>query len=181
MFEFNIENIVFSANIAEKLNVQYLSKQFPKSKYNTNEFSGIIIDLNNPKCAVFLHPNGKLICTGLKNIDDIEIIVNRLITDIENNEIRIFEDIHIDIENIIASSNLKKKLDLNFIKDNIEFENIIYNTEDIPKLEFTISKSNIDIILFESGKIIFINVKDLEDIKDILKMLNEKFVDMKVL
>ena len=54
MAELKIENIVFSANLTEKFDVKYLSKQFINSKYNLDEFSGLILDFDNPKCAVFL-------------------------------------------------------------------------------------------------------------------------------
>ena len=38
MSELKIENIVFSANVAEKIDIQYLSKQFVNSKYNPLSF-----------------------------------------------------------------------------------------------------------------------------------------------
>jgi len=127
MIDLKIENIVFSAKLAEKFDVQFLSKQFINSKYNFDEFSGLILDFDNPKCAVFLFPNGKIICTGIKNVEDIEIIINRITNDIEKYKITIFDDIHIDIENIIASSKLTQNLDLEYVRDHIEFENILYN------------------------------------------------------
>jgi len=181
MAELKIENIVFSANLAEKFDVKYLSKQFINSKYNLDEFSGLILDFDNPKCAVFLFTNGKIICTGIKNIDDIEIIINRIINDIEKYKITLFDDIPIDIENIVASSDLEKNLDLDYIKGNIEFENIAYNENEFPGLTLNIPNFEINAIIFKSGKIVFTGANELEYIKKALKILKESLVNIGIL
>jgi transcription initiation factor TFIID TATA-box-binding protein len=178
MIEFKIENIIFSANISDNLDIEYLAKNFSNSKYNINEFSGLIIEYEEPKSAIFLFKNGKIICTGLKKIDEIDHILNTIIDDIEQHDISIFDDINIKIQNIVASSNLNEKLNLEFLKDNIEFRDIIHNKEKIPYLEFTIPNLKLNILLFESGKIILNNVNDLDNIKKALKIIEEKIVNI---
>ena len=178
MSELTIENIVFSANLAEKIDIQYLSKQFVNSKYNLDEFSGLILDFNNPKCAVFLFPNGKIVGTGIKNFDEIEIIINRIISDIEEYKITIFDDINIEIENIIATSRFANNFNLDYIKDLIKFENIEDNSNDFPGLIYNIPDLVITVIIFNSGKIIFTGGKELEDIKKVLRMLKENLVNI---
>lgn len=181
MSELKIENIVFSASLAEKFDIQYLSKKFVNSKYNIDEFSGLILDYDNPKCAVFIFPNGKISCTGIKNMDDIEIIIKMIINDIEEYDIKIFDDIHIDIDNITASSKLATNLNLDNIKDHIKFEKIEYNKNDFPGLIFNINDPKINVIIFDSGKIIFIGAKELEDIKKAFRMIKDNFVKIGVL
>ena len=181
MSELKIENIVFSANLAEKIDIQYVSKQFVNSKYNIDEFSGLILDFDNPNCAVFLFSNGKITCTGIKNFDDIEIIINRIISDIEGCKITIFDDINIEIVNIIASSRFANNFNLGYIKDQIIFENIVDNSNDFPGLIYNIPDLAINVIIFNSGKIIFTGGKELEDIKKVLRMLKENLANIGVL
>jgi transcription initiation factor TFIID TATA-box-binding protein len=181
MSELKIDNIVFSANLTEKFDLQYLSEKIINSKYNKEEFSGLILDYDNPRCAVFLFPDGKISCTGLKNMDEIEIIIDLVIKDIETYNIKIFDDIHIDIDNIIASSKLDGNINLDIIKDQLKFEKIEYNKIDLPGLIFNLNDPEIDIIIFNSGKIIFLGSKDLEDINKAFRMIKDNFIKIGVL
>lgn len=178
MIEFKIENILFSAKLAEKIDVQFLSENFINSKYNPDNYSGIIIDLDDPKCAVFLSSLGEMVCTGLKNIDDIDNVINKIIDDIENLNLSIFDDIHIEIENIIASYNFEKNFDLDYIKNNIGFENIEYNSDNLPYLEMSFPNSKIVLIIFENGKLLVNNAKDILEVRNEIKFLRDKFVDI---
>jgi transcription initiation factor TFIID TATA-box-binding protein len=180
MSELKIENIVFSAILTEKFDLQYLSENIINSKYNRDQFSGLILDYNNPRCAVFLFPDGKISCTGLKNMDEIEIITDLVIKDIEDYNIKIFDDIHIDIDNIIASSNLAGKISLDIIKDSLKFEKIEYNDDNLPGLIFNINDPKIDVIIFNNGKIIFMGSKDIEEIKKAFRIVKDNFVKIGV-
>jgi len=177
MIEFKIENILFSAKLAEKIDVQFLSKNFTNSKYNPDDYSGIIVDLDNPKCVVFLSSLAEMFCTGLKNFDDIENIINKIINDIENLNISIFDDIHIEIESIIASYDFNKNIDLDYIKTHIEFENIEYYSDNLPYLQMTLLNSKIILILFENGKLLINNAKEISEIRNEIRFLKEKFID----
>jgi transcription initiation factor TFIID TATA-box-binding protein len=181
MSELKIENIVFSAILAEKIDLQYLSENIINSKYNRDEFSGLILDYGNPRCAVFLFPDGKISCTGLKNMDEIEIIIDLVIKDIEEYNIKIFNDINIDIDNIIASSNLEKNINLDIINDKLKFEKVDYNKNDLPGLIFKLKDPKIDIIIFNSGKIIFMGSKDFEDINKAFRIIKDNFLKIGVL
>ncbi len=181
MPELKIENIIFSANLAEKIDTKYLSKKFDNSKYDTDEFSGLILEVDNPKCAIFLLPNGQLFCTGIKNMDDIEIVVDRVINDIDQYNLRIFDDIHIEILNITASLRLYKNLNLNNIKDQLKFENIKFNKDDFPGLILDIIDPKIYVIIFESGMIVFTGAKEIEDIKKALGMLKDNLLNIGIL
>jgi transcription initiation factor TFIID TATA-box-binding protein len=178
MNELKIENIIFSAIIAEKIDIQYLSQLFVNSKYNIDEFSGLVLNFNDPKCAIFLSPKGKLTCTGIKKIDDIEIVMNRIINKIDEFNIKIFDDIHVDIDNIIASSILDQNLNLDYIKDQIKFGNIVDINNDFPGLIYYVPDFKINIIIFDSGKIVFTGGKEIEDIKKTLRILKEKLVNI---
>jgi transcription initiation factor TFIID TATA-box-binding protein len=162
MDEINIENIVFSTKISNNLDIEKLSKIFSNSRYDINDFSGLIIDFDNPKCAIFISSNGKFVCTGLKNFDDIEIVLNKIIDDIEKNHISIFEDVNITIENIIASNSIVNKFDLDALSKHLD--KVEYTPENFPGLVYHIKDSEISIILFESGKIVYTGAKKTSEI-----------------
>ena len=172
MDEFNIENIVFSTKISDDLNIENLSKIFLNSKYNIDEFSGLIIDFDNPKCAIFIFPNGRIVCTGLKDLDDIEIISNKIIDDIEKHQISIFDDINITIENIIASTSHEDKLNLDAISESIE--KVEYEPEKFPGLVHKMENPSVVLLLFSSGKIVCTGGKSIKDASDAIDAFKDK-------
>ena len=105
-------------------------------------------------------------------------MINKIIDDIEDLNLSIFDDIHIDIENIIASYNFEKKFDLDYIKNNIGFENIEYNSDNLPYLQMSFPNSKIVLILFENGKLLINNAKDILEVRNEIKLLRDKFVDI---
>jgi len=181
MIGLEIENITFTAKLAEKINIEDLAEKINNSKYKSDEFSGLIIEINKPKCAVFLFPNGSITCTGVIRIEDIELIVNHIINEIEIFEDSIYEDIDIKIKNIIASSVISEKLDFDFIKTQLELKNIENNEKYFPGLIYNIEGANKKIIFFESGKIIFTGYEDLDEIKKTLNMLKNKIINNEIL
>ena len=178
MIGLEIENVTFTAKLADKLDIENLAGKINNSIYKPDEFSGIILEINKPKCAVFLFPNGKIICTGLIRIEDIELIVNHIINKIEIFEDSIYEDIDIKIKNIIASSKISEKIDFDFIKTQLELKN---NENYFPGLIYNIDGENKKIIFFESGKIIFTGYEDLDEIKKTLNMLKNKLINNEIL
>ena len=71
------------------------------------------------------------------------------------------------VDNIIASSNLYKTLDLVEIVKRKKFEKIKYNNQKFPGLFITFEKGTI--IVFHSGKIVIVGCKKISEIKCILK------------
>ena len=71
MADIIIENIVATTKIAKELDIERLADAIQDSKYDPEDFSGLSIHFNDPKAVVFIFSNGKITCTGVKNIDDI--------------------------------------------------------------------------------------------------------------
>ena len=72
MADMNIENIIASTKVAKSLNLEKLSEIIYNSRYNPKELSGLILHFNKPKTAVMLFQNGKAICTGAKDMDEVD-------------------------------------------------------------------------------------------------------------
>lgn len=66
MTNLTIENIAAYAKIADSIDVSKLAESEPDFKYDPDEFSGLTLKLDEPKTAVLLLPNGKVVCTGAK-------------------------------------------------------------------------------------------------------------------
>ena len=65
----SIENVVASATIEQKLDLDDIHKKFPDVEYNPEQFPGAVFRLSKPKTATLLFRTGKMVCTGSKSSD----------------------------------------------------------------------------------------------------------------
>ncbi|MEM4058504.1 MAG: TATA-box-binding protein, partial [Thermoplasmata archaeon] len=63
----NIENIVASTTLAEKLDLSKIALALDGSEYEPEQFPGLIYRLTEPKTAVLIFRSGKVNCTGAKD------------------------------------------------------------------------------------------------------------------
>lgn len=61
-----IQNIVSSANLSGKIDLEKAARQLPKSMYEPEQFPSLIHRMPDPKTVILLFSSGKLVCTGAK-------------------------------------------------------------------------------------------------------------------
>lgn len=74
-----VQNIVASGNINMMLNLNYLSLVLKNIEYEPEQFPGLVYKLDDPTATFLLFSNGKLVCTGTKNDQQLEDSMNQLI------------------------------------------------------------------------------------------------------
>jgi len=62
-----VQNIVASGSIDIKLNLNYLALALENTEYEPEQFPGLVYKLIEPNATFLLFSNGKLVCTGTKN------------------------------------------------------------------------------------------------------------------
>ncbi|PIZ82454.1 TATA-box-binding protein, partial [Candidatus Pacearchaeota archaeon CG_4_10_14_0_2_um_filter_05_32_18] len=75
-----VQNIVASGSIDLKLNLNYLALALENTEYEPEQFPGLVYKLAEPNATFLLFSNGKLVCTGTKNkqqLDESMIILNK--------------------------------------------------------------------------------------------------------
>ena len=83
---------------------------------------------------------------------------------------------HVQVENIVASSKIKAKLNLEEIT--FSLENAEYEPEQFPGLVYRISKPRVAFLLFNSGKIICTGAQNIGDVHLALNKLKEKLEEI---
>ena len=108
----SIVNVVSSASIDQKIDLIEISKKFPETEYNPEQFPGLVFRLTNPKTATLIFRTGKMVCTGAKSeelsIKSVNIVVQKL----RKSKIKIKKDAVVSIQNIVSSINLGGKVNL---------------------------------------------------------------------
>ncbi|MGB9732474.1 MAG: hypothetical protein ACP5P2_00190 [Candidatus Micrarchaeia archaeon] len=82
--EFKVENIVASADLGVDLDLYGIAKASPDVDYEPEQFPGAICKIRDPKSALLLFKNGKIICTGAKTEADIRRAINQVIKIVKN-------------------------------------------------------------------------------------------------
>ncbi|MDO8509013.1 MAG: TATA-box-binding protein [Nanoarchaeota archaeon] len=73
-----VQNIVASGSIDLSLNLNVLALQLENTEYEPEQFPGLVYKLTDPTATFLLFSNGKLVCTGTKNKQQLEESMRQL-------------------------------------------------------------------------------------------------------
>ena len=63
----SVENVVASATVDQKIDLNDLTKKFPDTEYHPDQFPGLVFRLKTPRTATLIFRTGKMFCTGAKS------------------------------------------------------------------------------------------------------------------
>jgi transcription initiation factor TFIID TATA-box-binding protein len=81
--EITIQNIVASGEIGIMLNLNELAMKLDNTEYEPEQFPGLVYKLRDCQATFLLFSNGKIVCTGTKSEDAIDIAVEGLIENLK--------------------------------------------------------------------------------------------------
>ena len=73
-----VQNIVASGSIDLNLNLNVLALQLENTEYEPEQFPGLVYKLVDPPATFLLFSNGKLVCTGTKDKNQLEESMRQL-------------------------------------------------------------------------------------------------------
>ena len=107
-----IQNIVASVSLNQKINLQEIVEKFPQTEYNPSVFPGLVFRLKKPKTATLIFGTGKMVCTGAKSEKESRSAVEKVVKELRSQGIVINEKPVVKIQNIVASAELGGEIDL---------------------------------------------------------------------
>jgi transcription initiation factor TFIID TATA-box-binding protein len=81
-----VQNIVASGNIDMALNLNFLALELENTEYEPEQFPGLVYQLVEPNSPFLLFSNGKLVCTGTKNNQQLTDSMEQLIRTLKQAE-----------------------------------------------------------------------------------------------
>jgi transcription initiation factor TFIID TATA-box-binding protein len=72
------ENIVASAQLQLKINLNQIAFTLENTEYEPNSFPGLVYRMINPKVTFLIFGSGKIICTGARTVTDVKKTVEKL-------------------------------------------------------------------------------------------------------
>ena len=82
-----IVNVVASATIDQKLDLNKIQEKFPDVEYNPDQFPGAVFRLKSPKTATLLFRTGKMVCTGAKSEKESKRAVMKVVRELKKSGI----------------------------------------------------------------------------------------------
>lgn len=169
--DINIQNVVASASLDQKIDLLAIMKVFRNVEYRPKQFPGLVFRLKKPKTATLIFSSGKMVCTGAKSEKMARSAVNKVVRELKNNGILILNKPKIEIQNMVASANLHRKIDLETAADLLE--NVMYEPEQFPGLIYRMSNPKTVLLLFASGKLVCTGAKSAEMVHESVNKVNE--------
>ena len=174
MEKVQIENIVASTSLADKLDLSKIALALDGAEYEPEQFPGLIYRLPEPKTAVLIFRSGKVNCTGAKDIERVEKTIKILVDKLKAADIEVYDDPKIVVQNIVAVYDLGVELNLTDIAMSLGLENVEYEPEQFPGLVYRIDEPKVVLLLFGSGKVVCTGAKKKEEIVEAIKKLKKE-------
>ncbi|MBM3308751.1 MAG: TATA-box-binding protein [Candidatus Altiarchaeales archaeon] len=159
----HIENMVSAITLNQKIDIKNFASKASGVEYNPENFPGVVFRVREPKLAMLIFSSGKVICTGARDKKDIETALEKLRKKLNEAGIRLRGKPKVEIQNIVASSDLELKINLDLLAT--ECVNTEYEPEQFPGLVFRLEQPKTVMLIFRSGKIIITGAKNTSDIK----------------
>lgn len=175
--DIKIQNVVASGSSGTELDLQKISMALDNAEYVPEKFPGLIYKLKEPKTALLLFTSGKLVCTGGKTREMVIEAVRIVMSNLRGIGIDVPEEPEIKVQNIVATADLERELNLNTIAISLGLEKVEYEPEQFPGLVYRVDKPRVVMLLFGSGKIVCTGAKEVKDVHIALDGMVKELTD----
>lgn len=176
-----IQNVVASAKLKHRLDLNAIVKAFPNVEYRPQTFPGLPFKLDRPKSCTLIFSSGSMVCTGTKSEKEAKRAVLKVITELKKAGI-IMTSGRPDfaIQNIVAS------IDLGDVSIDVEEaihaahnlgQSVMYEPEQFPGAIYRMKDPKVVFLIFSTGKLVCVGAKREEDVyravENLVAMLEE--------
>ncbi|NLK26279.1 MAG: TATA-box-binding protein [Euryarchaeota archaeon] len=174
MAKIKIENVVASTALGDELDLQAIALALDGAEYEPEQFPGLIYRLKEPKTATLLFRSGKVVCTGAKSLGEVKVAIHKVAKQLQEIGMKVTLEPKVEVQNIVASSDLEQEINLNAIAISLGLEKVEYEPEQFPGLVYRLDEPKVVILLFGSGKLVCTGAKKPQDADDAVAKISEE-------
>ena len=178
-YDVEIQNVVASATLDQKINLLDIMKVFRNVEYRPKQFPGLVFRLKRPKTATLIFGSGKMVCTGAKSEKQARSAVMKVVRELKANGIIILGKPKIVIQNIVSSANLHGKIDQEAMSDILD--NVMYEPEQFPGAIYRMTEPKVVLLVFASGKLVITGAKREEQVYEAVVKIRTILIDYELL
>jgi len=165
-----IQNVVASATLNQKVDLNAVVKSFPGVEYRPEQFPGLVFRIKRPKTATLIFNSGKMVCTGAKSEKEARRAVMTVVKELKKGGIIIISKPEFKVQNIVASVSLGGKVDLEQAVSKLV--KTMYEPEQFPGLIYRMDEPKVVILIFASGNLVCTGAKKEQDVHDAVHKLH---------
>jgi transcription initiation factor TFIID TATA-box-binding protein len=177
MTKIRIVNVVATTSLGKELDIQSMSRTLEGAQYEPERLPGVVYRIKNPKVTILLFRNGKVVCTGAKNLEEVRTAIDHLVKQIETSGVPVTKKPEIIVQNIVASADLGCVINLNAIAISLSLEKVEYEPEQFPGLVCRLDNPKVVVLLFGSGKMVCTGARKVEDVELAVERITKELQD----
>jgi transcription initiation factor TFIID TATA-box-binding protein len=181
MARVRIENVVASTTLGAELDLPSIALSLDGAEYEPARFPGLIYRLKQPKTAILLFHSGKAVCTGGKSWKEVDDTIRAVSALIRRGGQRIFAHPKIQVQNIVATSDLGSEVNLNMVAITLGLERVEYEPEQFPGLVCRLEHPRVVILVFGSGKLVCTGARRPSDVQLAVQKITRELQDSDLL
>jgi transcription initiation factor TFIID TATA-box-binding protein len=158
------------------LNLQALAVSLDGADYEPERFPGLVYRIKDPKTATLLFHSGKIVCTGAKSLEQVKRAIDKVVVQIRMSGISLDSEPETTVQNIVATSDLGKNINLSIIAITLGLERVEYEPEQFPGLVYRLDEPKVVMLLFSSGKVVCTGARTPQDVGAALDRITEELI-----
>src|SRR5210317_1754801 len=87
--DIRIVNIVVSSSLGHDIPLEKMAATLSNTEYNPEQFPGLVIRIKDPKTSALIFNSGKIVCTGARNLEDVDRSIKQIIKSLEKINVKI--------------------------------------------------------------------------------------------
>ncbi len=167
----NIQNIVASATLNQRVDLNAIVKSFPGVEYSPDRFPGLVFRLKRPKTATLIFSTGKMVCTGARSGEESRRAIMKVVKELKMGGIIIVSKPDLKVVNIVASASLGGNVDLE--KTVSTLGKTMYEPEQFPGLVYRMDEPKVVMLIFASGSLVCTGANKEQDVYNAVHKLHE--------
>ncbi len=171
MPEVQVENIVISCPIAQHLDLATLASALTHATYKPEETPVLMVQVPQPRAAVFLFDSGEMKVTGVTSLSEAEEVVSLMDQRLSLLGVSKNKRAMLTVEHAVASLHLGMPLPLDELRKTLQV--VPAEQPDFPGLMVKTEDPNTVILLFDSGKMVA-DGPSVEAVTDALTVLSSR-------
>jgi len=174
-----IENVVASATLNQRIDLNAVVKGNPGVEYNPKKFPGLVFRIKRPKSAILIFRTGKMVCTGAKSEKLAKRAIKKVVKELKKSGIIILGKPEIKVVNMVASANLLGRIELE--EATYSLGRTMYEPEQFPGLIYRMDDPKVVILLFSTGKLVCTGATKEEDVYEAVAKLHKKLEEKELI
>jgi len=174
-----IENVVASATLNQKFDLNAIVKGNPTVEYRPETFPGLVFRIKKPKTAILIFRTGKMVCTGAKSEKEVKRAIKKVVKELKKSGIIIPGKPEIKVVNMVASANLSRRIELEDCAHSLD--RTMYEPEQFPGLIYRMDEPKVVILLFVTGKLVCTGATKEEDVYKAVAKLHKRLEEKELI